>query len=130
MTGGIEAAALAFIGSFIGGLGRHLLSGWIAARTGDRFPWGIMAVNVSGAFLIGVLWVWVSGGKLAIDPGRAHAFFMSGVLGGYTTVSSFALKSLILLREKNWWLGGANIFGTWLACLAAVFFGVVAARVL
>lgn len=107
---------LAFTGSALGGLCRYLLSGWITFRFGEGFPLGTMVVNVSGALLIGFIWAFCS-------PGSLRDFLMFGFLGGYTTVSSFALNTLNLLQDGEWTYAGWSLIGTYLLCLAAVFGG-------
>jgi CrcB protein len=86
------AAVLAVLaGGFLGGLARFGLSGLVASRVGELFPWGTLAVNVLGAFLIGVF------AGLAADLGPlARDFLIVGFCGGFTTVSSFALQTLAL----------------------------------
>ena len=87
------------IGSALGGCARYFLSGAIARRFGETFPWGTMTVNVSGAFLIGVF------GALATHPASRLAspdlwlLAVTGFLGCYTTVSSFSLQTLTLARN-------------------------------
>jgi CrcB protein len=87
------------IGSVLGGCARYFISGAIARRLGETFPWGTMAINVSGAFLIGIL------GALASHPGSVFAsptpwlFAVTGFLGCYTTVSSLSLQTLMLARS-------------------------------
>lgn len=121
-------AVATFLGSALGGLCRHLLSGWFARRYGERFPVGTMAVNVSGACLIGIAWSlpwdgWASTSQIARD------FLMFGFLGGYTTVSSFTLNTLNLFQEGEWRKALFNLFGSYILCLAAVFAGAAAVRI-
>ena len=87
------------IGSVLGGCARYFISGAIARRLGETFPWGTVTVNVTGAFLIGIF------GALATHPGSVFAapdpwlFAVTGFLGCYTTVSSFSLQTLTLARN-------------------------------
>lgn len=87
------------LGSALGGIARYFLSGFIARRVGETFPWGTLAINVSGAFLIGIL------GALARDHASLFAssnpwlFAATGFLGCYTTVSSFSLQTLALAKD-------------------------------
>ena len=87
------------LGSVLGGVARYFISGFVARRVGETFPWGTLFVNVSGAFLIGVF------GALAEDDASRLAspdpwlFAVTGFLGCYTTVSSFSLQSLALARD-------------------------------
>lgn len=85
---------LTFAGSALGGLARHLLGGWLDRRAGGGFPFGTLAVNVSGAFVIGL----VASARWEGDPVLVRQFLMYGVLGGYTTVSTFTLHTLHLLQ--------------------------------
>lgn len=119
---------LTFAGSSLGGLARYLLSEWIASRLGERFPFGTMVVNVSGAFLIGVVWglPWDDRAPLA---GFASDFLLYGFLGGYTTVSSFTLNTLNLFQDGEWRSALLNLFGSYFLCLAAVFVGVSVIRI-
>ncbi len=87
------------LGSALGGTARYFLSGFVARRVGETFPWGTLAVNVSGALLIGIF------GALARDDASLFAssnpwlFAVTGFLGCYTTVSSFSLQTLALARD-------------------------------
>ncbi len=115
-------------GGAIGAAARYLAGLWIAARLGASFPWGTFFVNVTGSFLIGIVLVLVEGGTL---PAGARLFFAVGILGGYTTFSSFSYETLQLLA------GGPNVgpvllntLGQLLAGLLAVYLGVVVGRAL
>jgi CrcB protein len=111
------------IGSALGGCARYFVSGAIARRFGETFPWGTMTVNVTGAFLIGVL------GALAMHPGSTLAspgswlFAVTGFLGCYTTVSSFSLQTLTLARNGETVHALGNVALSVGLCLAAVSCG-------
>jgi CrcB protein len=86
-----EGLLLVGAGGALGGLARFGLSQWIDSRTGGHFPWGTLAVNTSGALLIGVAL------GLVVDPSGASWLWLLlvvGVLGSYTTVSSFSLQTV------------------------------------
>ena len=95
----LSAVIAIMIGSVLGGCARYFVSGAIARRLGETFPWGTVTINVTGAFLIGIL------GALATHPGSIFAapnpwlFAVTGFLGCYTTVSSFSLQTLTLARN-------------------------------
>lgn len=114
---------LVFFGSALGGMTRHLVGGWIARRLGPRFPWGTLVVNVTGAFLIGVIWAapWAS----SASSGGEHLvlFLTYGFLGGYTTVSSFTLQTFTLMQAGQWRSAGVNVAASYGLCLAAVYAG-------
>ena len=86
-------------GGAIGAVGRYLAGLWIAARLGDEFPWGTFFVNVTGSFLIGAVLGLVEGGTL---PAGARLFLAVGVLGGYTTFSSFSYEALTLTSKGDY----------------------------
>ncbi len=87
------------LGSMLGAMARYFVSGFVARRVGETFPWGTLLINVSGAFVIGIF------GGLARDPASLLAapdpwlFAVTGFLGAYTTVSSFSLQTLALARD-------------------------------
>lgn len=116
------------LGSGIGGAARFGLSGWVAHRFGETFPWGTIAVNVAGCFVIG-LFATLTGpdGRVFADATQRQ-FFMTGVLGGFTTFSSLSIQSLNLARDGQWLLAAANAVGSLIACLIAVWLGHVAAQ--
>lgn len=114
--------AVAF-GSALGGLGRYWLSGAVAQQVGETFPWGTLAVNVTGSFLIGVIAGFtIADGRVLLAP-TWREFLMAGVCGGYTTFSSFSLQTLHLVRDGDWRRAGANAFLSLLCCFAAVWLG-------
>jgi fluoride exporter len=106
---------------FVGGVARVWLAARIAARLGERFPFGTLAVNVSGAALIGVL-----AGLVPPDEPLWLALAV-GLLGSYTTVSSFSLQTLSLLRGGAPGLALANVLASTLLCLLAAAAGYVLA---
>ena len=117
-------------GSMIGGVGRFWISGLVADRVGQVFPWNTLVVNVTGSFIIGVLGAWTAPeGPLAAGPRSvATSFLMIGICGGYTTFSSFSLQTLNLAaRDREWLYAGANVslarwfFACWPSGLALVF---------
>jgi len=95
MSGLISVA----LGSVLGAIARYFISGFVARRVGETFPWGTLFINVSGAFLIGTF------GRLAESSASILAspdpwlFAVTGFLGCYTTVSSFSLQTLTLARD-------------------------------
>ena len=109
-----------------GGLGsglRYLLSGAVAARFGESFPWGTLLVNVTGSLAIGIFATFTGpDGRWLIAPG-ARVFFMVGICGGYTTFSSFSLQTLNLVRDGQWLFAGLNVLGSVALCLVFVWLG-------
>ena len=115
------------VGSALGGVGRFALSGWVAERIGEVFPWGTLIVNASGSFVIGFFHTLTEpGGRLLAGP-TTRQFVMIGICGGYTTFSSFSLQTLNLVREGDMLRAFGNIAGSVVLCLAAVWLGHIAA---
>ncbi|TCU78524.1 camphor resistance protein CrcB [Bradyrhizobium sp. R2.2-H] len=119
----LSGAIAIMIGSALGGCARYFISGAIARRLGETFPWGTMTINVTGAFLIGIF------GALATHPGSVFAlpnpwlFAVTGFLGCYTTVSSFSLQTLTLARSGELMPALGNIVASVGLCLTAVACG-------
>jgi fluoride exporter len=111
----MSAAVLLAIGVLggLGAVGRFLLDGAVSARTAGRFPAGTLAVNLSGAFVLGLL---VGAGS----HGDAARILGTGLIGGYTTFSTWALESHRLGEDGEPALGAVNI-------AVALVFGLVAA---
>ena len=115
------------LGSALGGAARFWASGAVAARFGETFPWGTLVVNVAGSFAIGlVATLTAPDGRLLVGP-HARQFVMLGVLGGFTTFSSFSLQTLALLRDGEWGRALANAVLSVVLCLVAVWLGHAAA---
>ncbi|MGA2029158.1 MAG: fluoride efflux transporter CrcB [Verrucomicrobiota bacterium] len=113
------------IGGALGSMGRYWLSGLVAARFGETFPWGTLVINVTGSFLIGIFAGFATPeGRL--DPQSrvfATQFLMIGICGGYTTFSAFSLQTLNLLRDREWLYAGGNVILSVVLCMIAVWLG-------
>jgi CrcB protein len=118
------------IGSALGGAARYWLSGVIADRIGETFPWDTIIVNVSGSLVIG-FFATLTGpdGRLLVGT-EARQFVMIGLCGGYTTFSSFSLQTLNLVRDGEIGAAGANIGLSVVLCILAVWLGHMAAAFL
>lgn len=115
------------LGGAIGASARYLVSGWLGAWLGPDFPWGTFFANVSGSFLIGTVLVLVEGGSL---PAGARPLLAVGILGGYTTFSSFSYESLGLLTDTGVLLMLLNTLGQLVLGLVFVYLGVVVGRLI
>jgi CrcB protein len=117
-------------GGAVGTALRMTLSLWIAERIDHPFPLGTLVVNVSGCFIIGLFaGLTEADGPLLVSP-LVRQGVMIGVLGGYTTFSSFSLQTLLLINDRQWLWAGMNIVLSVLCCLVAVWLGALAARTL
>ncbi|HUK08411.1 MAG TPA: fluoride efflux transporter CrcB [Stellaceae bacterium] len=117
------------VGSALGGVSRYWLSGFIAERIGETFPWGTLIVNISGSFVIGFFGTLTGPDGRPLVGSTARQFVMIGICGGYTTFSSFSLQTLTLAQDGEWLRAGGNIVFSMVLCLAAVWIGHVAAAV-
>ncbi len=111
------------IGSAIGGVARFWCSGVAARLFGETFPWGTIIVNVVGSFIIGFFATLTGPDGRMFAGSLTRQFVMIGILGGYTTFSSFSLQTLNLVQDGEWWLAGANIALSIVACLIAIWAG-------
>jgi CrcB protein len=118
-------AALIFFGAGCGGLLRYWLGGVVQSWYGPSFPLGTLVVNVSGCLAIGFLATALTGSSL-ISP-AVRAGILIGVLGGYTTFSSFGLETLALVKDGEWLRAGLNIILSVALGLAGVWLGAACA---
>lgn len=112
-----------FLGSGLGGAARFALSGLVASRFGETFPWGTLIVNLTGSFVIGCFATLTAPDGRLLVSGSTRLLVMAGILGGYTTYSSFSLQTLALAREGEWLRAGGNATGTFVLCFVAVWLG-------
>lgn len=122
----IVTIVLILAGSALGGMARFWIADRIAARFGERFPWGILLVNVSGALALGLLAGALPGGLESRSGDAVWHMAGLGFLGSYTTVSSFSLQTLALFHGGAWRRAAANIGLSLGLCLAAAAIGLAA----
>ncbi|MFW6077199.1 MAG: fluoride efflux transporter CrcB [Hyphomicrobiales bacterium] len=107
------------VGGALGGMARFWVSEFVARRLQERFPWGTLVVNVTGSALIGVAaGLALSPEEPAIGP-SSWALLVIGVLGSYTTVSSFSLQTLVLFHAGYPGRAVGNVAASLSLCLAA-----------
>ena len=111
------------LGGALGAMARHGLNAVVHQRfLGVRFPFGIFIINVFGSFAIGVLGGYLASGRLTLGY-HARAFLIVGVLGGFTTFSSFSFDTLALAREGFILQAWCNAIGQVVLSLIAVWAG-------
>jgi CrcB protein len=113
-------------GGFIGASARYLIGGWVYRYLPATFPYATLLINVSGCLGIGLLAALVEE-RAFLGPG-ARLFWMIGVLGGYTTFSTFGYETMALLREGGYAGAFVNVAGQVLLGLLAVWLGAVIGR--
>jgi CrcB protein len=113
-------------GGFLGSAARYLLQGFVYRYLPADFPYATFIINVSGCYAIGFLGV-LAQEMFLIGP-TARMFLMVGILGGYTTFSTFGYETVELLREGSGLLAAANVAGQVVLGLVAVWGGAATAR--
>lgn len=116
------------LGGAAGTGARYLLSGWLLRIAGPAFPWGTLAVNVLGSFLLGLIMQVAMTTDLL--PPALRLALTTGLMGGFTTYSTFNYETLQYFQQNDWLFGFANLAATVVVCLAAGGLGVVAGRLL
>lgn len=112
--------------SGLGGGARYLLDGWIMGQTGPGFPYGTISINILGSFLISVIMA-MSLSASVISPDLRLAL-TTGVMGGFTTYSSFNYATVSFLQQGAILLGVLNIVVTVPLCLFAGYLGLLTGR--
>lgn len=114
------------LGGAIGSGARYLFSDWLARVTGPGFPFGTLAVNALGSFLLSLMME----GALVTEslPPTLRLMLATGILGGFTTYSTFNYETLQLFQEGSWFLGFADLGLTVFVCLLAGALGLVVGR--
>jgi CrcB protein len=114
------------LGAALGANARYVIATWAVERWGTAFPYGTMIINVAGCFLIGVV--------LALAAMRPwidivwQRLLVTGLLGGFTTFSTFSYETYDLLMRGNWLAAAANVIGSAVLGLVAVALGVWVGR--
>ncbi|MBB6309636.1 fluoride efflux transporter CrcB [Xanthobacter tagetidis] len=122
----MHPAVIVFLGAGLGGVLRHLVNQWVPRLFGTGFPFATFVVNVSGSFIMGLVI-----GYLAFKDGEhwtqsMRLFLTTGVLGGYTTFSTFSLDFFFLMERGEHTLAAAYVIGS----VAIAFLGVYAGMAL
>ncbi len=120
--------ALVFLGGGIGAVARYALQGLVYRFLTATFPYGTLAVNIVGSFLIGFLMSFFEE-RFLVAP-ALRIFLTIGVLGGFTTFSSFSYETVMLLRTGSYALGLANVLASVGICLGATLIGMIAGKLL
>jgi fluoride exporter len=125
---GMERLLWVCLGGAAGSGARYLVTGWVSERLGSGFPWGTLCVNVIGSFLLGAIMQLASTAS-SFSP-TTQVTLTIGVLGGFTTYSTFNYETLASFQQGAWTLAAANLVATVVGCLAAGFLGQAAVRAL
>ena len=116
------------LGGFAGAVARRAMDLWVSDRAGGSFPFGTLVVNLTGAFLVGVLFAWAI--ERDVLPREVRGPLMIGFLGAYTTFSTWMLESWRLVEDGAWQLALLNLGGSVVLGMIAVVGGLAVGRLL
>jgi CrcB protein len=117
------------LGGGLGSLLRYFVAFGITQRFGPGFPWGTLIINITGSFIIGAVAEFGQTRAFGVTP-VVRVFLMIGVLGGYTTFSTFSYDLFTMAAGRSVLPAFAYAFGSVALGFAAAYAGVVAARAL
>lgn len=113
------------MGGFLGAVSRYWISG-LAQRMSDKFHYGTLSVNLLGSFALGLL-ATLFLEKIVVSQ-ELRLFLFVGLLGAFTTYSTFSFETMNLMRSSEWTLAGVNILTNVVGTLIAVWTGVYIAK--
>ena len=117
--------AIAF-GGALGAMGRHFVSVQIEHWFGSSIPWATLVVNVIGSFLLGVLY---EAGTIMWQPTvELKAFLTIGLLGAFTTFSTFSMDVVVLVERGAWFTAGVYVIGSVFIAVLGLVLGIAATR--
>ena len=116
------------LAGLVGTLLRYWLSGFVARQYGETFPWGTMAVNLIGCFVTGAAF-FLTEERFLVSP-TIRTVILIGLLGGFTTFSSYGLQTFTLLRDGEFGLAILNVATSNILGLFMVWVGYVFGKVL
>jgi fluoride exporter len=119
----VLALILVFVGGAVGSICRFWLSGFVAERFGETFPYGTLIVNLVGSWIIGLAAGWIAHFNEPFWALAGKQVLMVGFCGGLTTFSSFSLQTWNLMLSGRWGSAFTNIFVSTILCLALVAVG-------
>jgi CrcB protein len=114
------------LGGFAGAISRYVVDGLVSDRIGGAFPWGTLVVNASGSFVLGLLFALTA--ERALFPAEIRGPLLIGFIGAYTTFSTYMLESWTLIERGSYGPAIANLGGSVLIGLVAVWAGLVIGR--
>jgi CrcB protein len=124
----MQAILLVFVGAGLGGVLRHLINNAAARLLGNDFPYGIILINITGSIVMGALVSW-----LAFRAGegwtrQAQLFVATGILGGYTTFSTFSLDAFRLIERGQIGLAALYVGGSVILGIGGLWAGLALVR--
>jgi CrcB protein len=115
------------VAGFFGAIARYSVEGFVSSRTTASFPWGTFVVNISGSFVLGIVFAVLIEGRVIVSPQLRTALTV-GLIGAYTTFSTLTLETFRLMDEGSYVLAAANALGSLAVGLVALYTGIVIGR--
>ena len=122
----MQTVLLISVGAIIGANLRYLVGRSIAKLVVPSFPWDTLLINISARVILGIFLVWTSE-KIVVDP-RWRSFIAIGFCATYSTYSSFAFETFVLIERGQWMSAVVNVVAMNVGCLLAVLAGAALAR--
>jgi CrcB protein len=114
------------VAAIVGANLRYLISRFTFKEFGPVFPFGTLAINVVGSFIVGFVIIWTTE-RVVVDP-RWRLMVAVGFCGSFTTFSGYAFETMAYFEQGQWGLMLANVLGNNLLCLGSVLAGMALAR--
>ena len=118
---GLGVIAMVALGGALGSVVRYLVAGWVQPQWWPGFPFGIFVVNITGGLVMGLI-TGIAALKLHLSP-EMRAFLTTGILGGYTTFSTFSLDSAMLMERGAYGQAAIYVVGSVVLSILALFGG-------
>lgn len=124
----MQAIVLVFVGAGLGGVLRHVINTSVSALLGAAFPYGILFINVTGSFVMGLLVGWLAFRAGEDWTRNAQLFVATGILGGYTTFSTFSLDAFRLIERGQIGMAALYIVGSLVLGVVGLWAGLALVR--
>jgi CrcB protein len=122
----VQSYVLVFLGGGLGAAARYWLSGVVHERFGSGFPYGTLIVNIVGCIIIGL--VMGSMQERFLSHPSLRLFLTIGILGGFTTFSSFSYETIAMLRDGEVAYASLNVVASLVCCITGTWIGLVAGK--
>ena len=122
----LESVVYIALGSILGANLRYFVSDWLARHQSSSFPFGTLAVNTTGSFVLGFFLVWTTERVLASPQWRL--LVAVGFCSSYTTFSSYTFETFKMMEQGRLWDAGVNLLANNFVCLIGAILGAIAAR--
>jgi CrcB protein len=124
----MQSMLLVFLGAGLGGCLRHVVNTGVGRLLGAHFPWGIFVINVTGSLAMGLVAGWLAFKTQVGWSQPVRLFMATGVLGGYTTFSSFSLDAVLLWERGEWIPALGYVLGSVVISILALAAGLAIVR--